>query len=62
MKYFITEEKRKGTCYFEFQKGKFKGKFWLQDSLYLHGDKFDELTPWAKESLEKHKCFTICGI
>lgn len=108
MKYFITEEKRKGTCYFEFQKGKFKGKFWLQDSLYLHGDEFDELmlfrlfsesmeefnyygtsevnekqwegiiqqsresqvwkevveelTPWAMESIEKYKCFTICGI
>ncbi len=22
----------------------------------------EELTPWAEECLDKHKCFTICGI
>ena len=46
MKYFINEEKRKasgGTCYFEFQKGKFKNKFWMKDSICLYADLFDEL-------------------
>jgi len=46
MKYFISEEKRKesgGTCYFEFQKGKFKNKFWMKDSICLYADLFNEL-------------------
>lgn len=46
MKYFIDEAQRRatgGTCYFEFQKGKFKNKFWLRDSLCLHADIFDSL-------------------
>lgn len=46
MKYFVNEETRKAsgsTCYFEFQNGKFKNKFWLKDSLCLHADVFDEL-------------------
>ena len=46
MNYFLDEVQRKatgGTCFFEFQKGKFKNKFWLKDSLYLHSDTFDSL-------------------
>lgn len=46
MKYFLEEVKRKAmgsTCFFEFQKGKFRNKFWLNDSLCLHVDIFDEL-------------------
>ena len=46
MKYFLDEAQRKatgGTCYFEFQKGKFRNKFWLKDSLCLHADTFDSL-------------------
>ena len=46
MKYFLTEAERKkrgSTLYFEFQKGKFKGKCWLNDSLCLHADIFDRL-------------------
>ena len=46
MKYFISEEKRKesgGTCYFEFQKGKFRNRFWMKDSICLYADLFDEL-------------------
>lgn len=45
MKYFVNEEERKAsgsTCYFEFQKGKFRNKFWSKDSLCLHADKFDK--------------------
>ena len=46
MKYFLDELQRKavgGTCYFEFQKGKFGNMFWLKDSLCLHADIFDSL-------------------
>ena len=46
MKYFLDEAQRKATgdtCYFEFQKGEFKNKFWLKDSLCLHVDTFDSL-------------------
>ncbi|MDE6724320.1 MAG: hypothetical protein K2J79_01835 [Ruminiclostridium sp.] len=38
MKYFINEELRKeshSTCYFEFQRGKYKNKCWKEDSLNL---------------------------
>ena len=46
MKYFLNEAERKesrSTCYFEFQKGKFRHKHWLKDSLCLHADVFDTL-------------------
>ena len=46
MKYFLDEVQRKETgssCYFEFQTGKFRNKFWLKDSLCLHADTFDSL-------------------
>ena len=46
MRYFLDEVKRKATgstCYFEFQKGKFRNKFWLKDSLCPHADIFDSL-------------------
>lgn len=38
MKYFCTSEERKGTCYYEFQKGGFNENFWLEDSLLIHDD------------------------
>lgn len=44
MKYFIKETERKGTCYHEFQKGKWDGKtFWHKDSLLIHDDIFFDL-------------------
>lgn len=46
MKYFVTEKERKasgGTCYFEFQKGKMRNEYWLEDSVCMHADLFDEL-------------------
>ena len=46
MKYLLDESQRKATgstCYFEFQKGIFKNKFWLKNSLFLHADTFDSL-------------------
>lgn len=44
MKYFCTEEERKGTCYHEFQKGKWDGRtFWKEDSLLLDDDIYWEL-------------------
>ena len=39
MKYFCTEDKRVGTCYHEFQKGKWdEHTFWKEDSLLLSDD------------------------
>lgn len=44
MKYFCTETEREGTCYHEFQKGKWDGcTFWKENSLLLHDDMFGEL-------------------
>ncbi len=44
MKYCCTNSQRKGTCYFEFQKGRFNDKHWLSDSLCLDADIFDDLS------------------
>ena len=46
MKYFCTETERKAsrsTCYYEFQKGKYKDKCWNSDSLNLHSSMFNKL-------------------
>lgn len=46
MKHFLNKAERKAsgsTCYFEFQKGRFRNKFWLQNSLCIHVDVFDKL-------------------
>ena len=46
MSYLIDAIQRKesrSTCYFEFQKGPFKNRHWLPDSIYLHADTFDQL-------------------
>lgn len=44
MKYFIKESERKGTCYHEFQKGKWdESTFWHKDSLLIHDDIFFNL-------------------
>jgi hypothetical protein len=46
MTYFLTAPQRKetqSTLYFEFQKGRFRHKFWKDDSIYLHADIFDRL-------------------
>lgn len=43
---FCSAARRKmlgGTCYFEFQRGRFRGKHWLERSVYLHADRLDEL-------------------
>ena len=44
LRYFVTAEERKvqgGTLYFEFQRGRFCGKFWKDDSIYMYADIFD---------------------
>ncbi len=39
MKYFILSSERRGSCYYEFYKGKWDGKtFWKSDSICLHDD------------------------
>ena len=44
--YFRNAAQRKSqgsTCYLEFQRGRFRGKHWLERSLYLHDDVFEQL-------------------
>lgn len=49
MKYFITNRERKGTCYYEFYKGKWDGKtFWKENSLFLHDDVLHENKGFAE--------------
>ncbi len=45
MRYFITETERKAshsTCYFEFQKGSYCGRYWLEDSLCISDELWEE--------------------
>lgn len=45
MVYFVDQEERKAsdsTFYLEFQKGNYHGKCWLQDSLNIGGDLWDQ--------------------
>lgn len=49
MKYFISNDKRKGTCYHEYLQGKWDGEtFWADNSLYLHDDVMCELDLYSK--------------
>ena len=45
MVYFVDQEEREAsgsTFYLEFQKGSYHGEFWLQDSLNISGDLWEE--------------------
>ncbi|MCD7748336.1 MAG: hypothetical protein LUI61_08415 [Firmicutes bacterium] len=45
MKYFVDEVKRKethSTCYFEFQRGYYHDKCWLEDSISIRDTLWDE--------------------
>ena len=42
--YTATQRKKRGgTIYFEFQRGRHRGKHWLERSVFLHADLFDQL-------------------
>lgn len=41
--YCLTNAQRSGTCYFEFQRGRFQGVYWKDTSIYLDADDFDRL-------------------
>lgn len=43
MKFCVTNNERQGSCYFEFQKGKFHNTHWNENNLCLSADVFDEL-------------------
>ena len=46
VKYFLTESERRATestLFFEFQKGKYSGECWKEDSLCLRANVFDRL-------------------
>ncbi len=44
MKYFVREAERRAShssCYFEFQRGPYRGECWLDDSISLRDDLWD---------------------
>lgn len=46
MKYFLNEKQRKeshSTCYYEFQRGKYDGICWKEDSISISDDDFTRL-------------------
>ena len=64
MPYFLNAAQRKqqgGTCYFEFQMGRFRRKHWLERSVYLHADQFDQLG-LADIFSEALPHFAYCGV
>ena len=49
MRFFNTNEERKGTCYHEFVPGAWDGKtFWRQDSLYLYDEILDDCPAFVR--------------
>ena len=78
MKYCCTNSERQGSCYFEFQSGRFSENFWRDDSLYLSGDDFDalglyevakearqaveEIHQWARLAFRRERVLTVLGI
>lgn len=64
MKFFVTEEKRKAshsTCYFEFQKGRYRNKCWLPDSISIRDDLWNKycLSDLIRQVIKE---FDYCGI
>lgn len=62
--YLYTAAQRKalgGTCYFEFQRGRHKGKHWLERSVFLHMDQFDRLN-LSELFMEALPQFDYCGL
>lgn len=60
-KYFCTEAERRGTCYHEFQKGKWdEHTFWKEDSLLIHDDVHLELKLYGlfKQVLPKYDAYS----
>lgn len=38
MEYFCLNDEREGSCYQEYQQGRFEGNHWLTGSLFMHDD------------------------
>lgn len=76
MQYFCMNSEREGTCYHEFQKGKWNEKtFWREDSLLLHDDilreyeiyklfKYvnPEYSDYGETEIDKEKWNRICEL
>ena len=43
MRYFIPASERQGSCYFEFQPGRWRGRFWLPGSILLADERWEAL-------------------
>ena len=64
MKYCCLNNQRTGSCYFEFQIGKFRGQNWRDDSLCLHEETFDRLNLYQvfAEAIPEFNYFGITEI
>ena len=63
--YSAAQRKAKGgTCYFEFQRGRFRGKHWLDRSVFLHADCFDYLKLYEifREALPHFDCYYVTEV
>lgn len=65
--YLYTAAQRKargGTCYFEFQRGRFRGKHWLEQSVFLLADQFDylELYEIFREALPHFEYYYVTEV
>ena len=43
MRYFIPASERQGSCYFEFQPGRWRGRCWLPGSILLADERWEAL-------------------
>ena len=43
MRYFIPVSERQGSCYFEFQPGRWRGRCWLPGSILLADERWEAL-------------------
>ena len=43
MRYFIPASERQGSCYFEFQPGRWRGRFLLPGSILLADERWEAL-------------------
>lgn len=63
MKYFLKESERKGTCYHEFQKGKWEAIY--NKSRLIGGETklaIEELGIWVKHNFQTEYVFTRLGL
>lgn len=62
MKYFCENNKRRGSCYLEYQKGHWGGKHWLDNSIFMDDDVAVEIGIYDVffETIKKFDPYSAC--